>query len=63
MVEPERLWTLEQAGAYLQKAPKTIRAWLQQGKLTGLKVGGTWRIRQADLAAFLEASRPIKESL
>jgi excisionase family DNA binding protein len=63
MVEPERLLTLEEAGAYLQKAPKTIRVWLQQGKLKGLKVGGTWRIRQADLAAFLEASRPIKESL
>jgi excisionase family DNA binding protein len=58
MLETDRLLTLEEAGAYLHKAPKTVREWLRIGKLKGLKVGGTWRIRASDLEAFLEASRP-----
>jgi excisionase family DNA binding protein len=55
MADTDRLLTLEEAGAYLQKAPKTVREWL--GKLKGLKVGGTWRIRASDLEAFLTFHR------
>ena len=58
MLETDRLLTLEEAGAYLHKAPKTVREWLRVGKLTGLKVGGTWRIRETDLEAFLRALQP-----
>jgi excisionase family DNA binding protein len=56
MTEADRLLTLEEAGAYLHKAPKTIRDWVRTKKLKGLKIGGTWRIRAADLEAFVSAA-------
>jgi excisionase family DNA binding protein len=59
----DRLLTIEEASAYLHKSVKTVREWLRTGKLSGLKVGGTWRIRASDLEAFLEAARPVKEGL
>jgi excisionase family DNA binding protein len=59
----DRLLTIEEASQYLQKSVKTVREWLRTGKLAGLKVGGTWRIRASDLEAFLEAARPTKEGL
>ncbi|MBO8140902.1 MAG: helix-turn-helix domain-containing protein [Firmicutes bacterium] len=54
----ERLLTLEEVAERLVVAPKTIRDWLREGKLRGLKVGKLWRVREQDLEAFLaEAER------
>jgi len=54
----ERLLTLEEVAERLAVAPKTIRGWLREGKLKGLKVGKLWRVREQDLEAFLaEAER------
>ncbi len=54
----ERLLTLEEVAERLAVAPKTIRDWLREGKLKGLKVGKLWRVREQDLEAFLaEAER------
>jgi excisionase family DNA binding protein len=51
------LLTAEQAAAILQLSPKTIKDWLRAGKLTGCKIGRLWRVRPADLEAFIQASR------
>jgi excisionase family DNA binding protein len=51
------LLTVEQAAAILQLSPKTIKDWLRAGKLTGCKIGRFWRVRPADLEAFIQASR------
>jgi excisionase family DNA binding protein len=59
----DRLLTIEEASRYLQKSVKTVREWLRTGKLPGLKVGGTWRIRETDMRAFLEAAKPRREGL
>jgi excisionase family DNA binding protein len=59
----DRLLTVEEAGAYLHKAPKTIRAWISAGKLPALKIGGTWRIRSSDLEAFVGAAPSIRSRL
>jgi excisionase family DNA binding protein len=56
MTEADRLLTLEEAGAYLHKAPKTMRDWVRTKKLKGIKIGGTWRIRASDLEAFVSAA-------
>jgi excisionase family DNA binding protein len=51
---PEKLYTPEEAAGVLGVSPKTIRGWLRTGKLTALKVGRLWRVRERDLQAFLE---------
>ncbi len=51
----ERLLTPEQAAERLAVSPKSVRAWLRQGRLIGVRVGRLWRIRERDLEAFLGA--------
>ena len=55
----DELLTPEQAAAILQLSPKTIKDWLRAGKLTGCKVGRVWRVKPADLEAFIQASRRL----
>lgn len=50
----ERLLTPEEAADRLAVSPKSIREWLRQGKLKGVKAGRLWRIRERDLEAFLD---------
>ncbi|HSF33448.1 MAG TPA: helix-turn-helix domain-containing protein [Candidatus Tectomicrobia bacterium] len=54
------LLTAEQAAAILQLSPKTIKDWLRAGKLTGCKIGRVWRVKLADLEAFIQASRLVR---
>jgi excisionase family DNA binding protein len=56
-VAMDDLLTAEQAAAILQLSPKTIKDWLRAGKLTGCKIGRLWRVKPADLEAFIQASR------
>jgi len=50
----DKLLTPEQAADRLAVSPKTLRDWLRDGKLKGVKVGRLWRVREADLDAFLK---------
>jgi excisionase family DNA binding protein len=52
----KELLTIEQATATLPLSPKPIKGWLRPGKLTGCKIGRQWRVREADLEAFIQAS-------
>jgi excisionase family DNA binding protein len=53
------LLTLEEAAAYLRVHPRTMARLLTERELPGLKVGRQWRIRRADLDAWVEAqARP-----
>jgi excisionase family DNA binding protein len=56
------LLTAEQAAAILQLSPKTIKDWLRAGKLTGCKIGRVWRVKPADLEAFIQASRLVRDA-
>ncbi len=49
----EKLYTTEEAAKYLSVRPNTIRAWLRDGILTGIKLGRAWRVREEDLNKFL----------
>lgn len=44
----------EDAAEILAVSPKSVREWLRQGKLKGIKVGRLWRIRERDLETFLD---------
>ena len=58
----EALLTPEEVADQLRVSRPTIYAWLKMGRLKGLRAGKVWRIRPADLEAFLqpesEASDP-----
>lgn len=43
-----------QAAEYLNVSTATVTALLRAGKLRGIKVGKLWRIRERDLAEFVE---------
>jgi excisionase family DNA binding protein len=48
--------TIEEAANRVKVKPDTLRLWLRTGRLKGLKAGRLWRVRTADLDAFLEQS-------
>jgi len=53
----EKLLTPAQVAERLQITERTVYEWIRGGKLTALKLGRLWRIRQDDLEAFLENAR------
>ncbi|MDI9494920.1 MAG: helix-turn-helix domain-containing protein [Bacillota bacterium] len=44
----------DEAAARLSVTPKTIRKWLNEGRLRGTKLGRLWRIKESDLLALTE---------
>lgn len=51
-----RLLTPEQVAEHLGIAVKTVKDYLREGVLPGVKIGKRiWRIRPEDLQAFIEA--------
>lgn len=57
---PERLLTPEEAAKALVVTPRAIREWLRNGKLSGVKVGRLWRVRERDLELFIKPKEAIK---
>ena len=47
--------TADEAAKYLRVSLKTLYRLVPAGKVPGQKVGRSWRFRQADLIAFLQA--------
>lgn len=56
----EKLYTADEAAAYLKVTLRTIRQWLKDGSLKGSKVGKAWLIRESDIQAFIESRVPKK---
>ena len=59
----EILLTPEEAADRLQVKPSTIKSWLRDGKLKGLKAGKVWRIQLPELQRFLETSAAMATSV
>jgi|SRR5690606_5340976 len=49
------LLTAEQVAERLQVREETVYDWLKAGRLRGVKLGRIWRVREADLEAFIRA--------
>jgi len=50
-----RILTVQQAAAWLQVHPESVRRWIRQGRLRGVLVGGTrsgYRIEERELYRF-----------
>jgi excisionase family DNA binding protein len=50
----ERLLTIEEAAEIMKVSPKTMHAWLKAGKVKAARIGKGYRIRPADLEAFVQ---------
>ncbi|MDZ4042532.1 MAG: helix-turn-helix domain-containing protein [Eubacteriales bacterium] len=50
---PERLLMVEEVATALGVEASTVRKWLRDKQLTGVKMGRLWRVREEDLQAFL----------
>ena len=51
------IMTISQTASYLQVCEKTIRRRIEKKELTASKVGGSWRIRKADVDDYLENNK------
>jgi len=48
--------SVEEVAARMKASPQTVRRWLRDGRLRGIRPGGTklgWRVREADLERFI----------
>jgi excisionase family DNA binding protein len=45
---------VETAAKMFDTSPTTIALWLRTGRLSGFKVGRSWRVRVSDLQALLD---------
>lgn len=52
-----RLKTVPEAAEYLQVCQRTVRNYADQGELIATRIGGNVRFAQADLDAFIAASK------
>ncbi len=48
----KRLLTLLEAAERLQINPEVLRRWLRAGRITGVKVGSDWRLRESDIEEY-----------
>jgi len=56
-METEKLLTVKDAAKVLLVKPTTIRKWLKDSKLKGMKMGRLWRIWEGEMEAFLSMKR------
>lgn len=52
----EHLYTTEEAAAKLKIHHETMRDYLREHKIAGVKIGRCWRVRESDLIAFISAN-------
>ncbi len=51
------IYTIEEAAEILKIKPRTVRAWIEQGKLKSFKLGDLVRIHEDDLQALIDKAR------
>lgn len=52
--------TANEVAERLKMHPKTVLAWIRSGELKAVRVGKSWRLLEADVLAFIEASTEAK---
>lgn len=55
-----RLINIDELAEYLRLQKQTIYNWLNQGKISGIKVGGVWRFDQKEIDDWLRSRRTMK---
>ena len=60
-IEPNELYTLEEAAAFLKVTYGTVLRWAKQGALPAFKIGRRWRVYGRDLLALNKLGGPEEE--
>lgn len=59
-MEGERMYTVTEVADRLRVHPQTIREWLREGTLEGVRLGGTkagWRVSGSEVERYLNERR------
>ena len=48
------LFTVEEVADMLKCDVETVRRWLREGQLQGVKLGRAWRVQKKDLDQFIK---------
>jgi excisionase family DNA binding protein len=56
IIENIKFYTIQETAEALKVTPQTIRAWLKQGKLKGVRVGRPILITEKNIKEFLQAT-------
>ncbi len=56
-----KLYTVEELASVLKVQPKTIRAYLQEGKLRGRKIARKWYVPEDALQEYFSQPEPAKD--
>lgn len=51
---PDSCLTPEQVAEHLQVLPKTVRKWLRDGQLPGVKLGRQWRVAESTIDGLIK---------
>ena len=57
-----RLIDIDELAEYLKLKKQTIYNWLNQGKISGMKVGGVWRFDRRDIDTWLRSKKRVSTS-
>ena len=52
-----RLIDIDELADYLKLKKQTLYNWLNQGKISGIKVGGVWRFDRRDIENWLRSKK------
>lgn len=58
----KKLLNVEDLAKYLKLQKQTIYNWLNQGKISGMKVGGVWRFDRRDIDTWLRSKKRTSTS-
>jgi excisionase family DNA binding protein len=58
----QRLMNIDELADYLRLKKQTIYNWLNQRKISGIKVGGVWRFDRKDIDSWLQSRRIMTKS-
>ncbi|MDD5691901.1 MAG: helix-turn-helix domain-containing protein [Candidatus Omnitrophica bacterium] len=57
-----RLIDIDELADYLKLKKQTLYNWLNQGKISGIKVGGVWRFDRRDIDSWLRSKKSSSAS-
>ncbi len=55
----QRLMDIDELADYLRLKKQTIYNWLNQRRITGIKVGGVWRFDRREIDSWLRSRRRL----
>lgn len=59
----DKFYSVNQIAEMFELHPKTVRRYIKEGKLQARKVGGEWRVTEAELKALLDGDAEFKGEL